>query len=103
MMQDKSLVVLLLDRDGSASPLAHALRRGGHRLVTTTGLDTAVVVLGSLLPDVVVVRAGSREEDADHAVRARLASVSPSVPIRFIEVPEQLDEALDVPVVPGFN
>jgi hypothetical protein len=90
----RSLVILLLDADGKASLIAGAARRAGHRPVIATGLDTALVVLGSLLPDVVVVR--SRSDEEDRIAEARLKAASPDVPIRFVEAPAALPDALDV-------
>jgi hypothetical protein len=96
---ERSLVILLLDRDGQRSPIAAAVRHQGHRLVIATGLDTAQVVLGSLMPDVMVVRSVSPEHDRQ--MLARLESIAPDVPVRILEAPAGLDEALEAPT--GLN
>jgi len=92
---ERSLVILLLDRDGQRSPIATAVRHQGHRLVIATGIETAQVVLGSLMPDVVVVRSVSPEQDRQ--TLARLENIAPEVPVRVIEAPAGLDEALEAP------
>lgn len=93
---ERSLVILLLDRDGQRSPIATAVRANGHRLVVATGLDTAEVVLGSLVPDVVIVRSTSAEQDRQ--TMSRLTQIAPEVPVRMLEAPAGLDEALEAPM-----
>jgi hypothetical protein len=87
-----ALMVLLLDADGQRSALAEAIRAAGHRCVIATGIDTALVVLGSLLPDMVLVRAQSPA--LDRKVAARLTAEAPQVPTRFVEAPAGLPGAL---------
>jgi two-component system nitrogen regulation response regulator GlnG len=92
-MDSRSLVILLVDPDGQRSLIAAAVRRQGHRVVIATGVDTAQIVLGSLLPDVAVVRAQSPERDRDTV--ARLETIAPEVPVRVLEAPAGLDDALE--------
>jgi CheY-like chemotaxis protein len=78
----EGMVVLVLDSDGTRSAIAEAVRRLGHRVVTTTGLETAVMVLGSLVPDLVLVR--SIDEATDTRAVARLTNASPATPVRAV-------------------
>jgi len=80
---ERSLIILLVDDEGRRSPIYTAASRAGHRPVVATGVDTAVVVLGGLRPDVVIVRAGSPERDRQ--VVARLSQVTPDIPIRVVD------------------
>jgi DNA-binding NtrC family response regulator len=93
MSEFRSLVILLLDPDGQRSPLGSAVRRAGHRLVIATGIETAEIVLGTLTPDVVMVRALT--PDRDRANLARLERMAPEVPVRIIDAPGAVDEAYD--------
>jgi len=95
----RSLIILLLDAEGQRSPIYAAARRAGHRPVVATGIDTALVVLGSLVPEVVVVR--STVPDRDRRAYEQLCSCAPGVPIRLISPERALSEALagtDVPL-----
>jgi hypothetical protein len=90
---DRSLVVLLLDATGQSSTLADAVRAAGHRVITATGLDTAVVVLHSLEPDLIIAR--SEGEAKDQRTAARFQEASPAIPVRFVQAPgDGLDDAL---------
>jgi hypothetical protein len=89
---ERALVILLLDPEGQESAIALAARRLGHRVVTATGTETALVVLGSLVPDVVVVRAVAAERDREAA--ARLSSAAPEVAVRIVDAPAALAGAL---------
>jgi len=97
-----SIVVLLLDRDGQGSPIGEAVGRAGHRVVTATGVATAEIVLGSLLPDVVLVRATSPE--IDRAVAARLEAIAPDIPVRVIHL-DRGDDPVDavIEAIPPAN
>ncbi len=102
MINQRSLVVLLLDPDGQSSQIAEAVRRAGHRLVIATGMDTAEIVLASLMPDVVVVR--SMSGDHDRMALARLERMAPEVPVRIITdsgLAASVDDALDA--APALN
>ncbi len=88
----RSLIILLLDPDGQRSPIYGAARRAGHRPVVATGIDTATIVLGSLVPDVVVVR--STTPDRDREWIARLAACAVDVPIRLVSTDGALADAL---------
>jgi DNA-binding NtrC family response regulator len=89
----RSLIIVLVDPEGQRSPIYAAARRAGHRPVVVTGVDTAIVVLGSLVADVVVVRSLSAERD--RAVVERLSASAPEVPIRLLTADGALAEALD--------
>ncbi len=89
----RSLVIVLVDPDGQRSPIYAAARRAGHRPVVVTGVDTAVVILGSLVADVVVIRSTTAERDR-FAV-ARISAGAPEVPIRLLSADGALAEALD--------
>lgn len=95
---DRSLTLLLLDPEGPRSPIYAAARRAGHRPVVATGLDTAVMVLGGLVPDVVVVRSTTMERDREAI--ARLGACAPEVPLRLLSPEGTLTEALEAAAVP---
>jgi hypothetical protein len=96
--QAEPLVILLVDPEGQGSPIAVAALRAGHRLVVATGLDTAVAVLTSFAPDVVVVRQSTPEHDR-RAV-ARLSECAPEAPIRLVDAAGALEGALGGASVP---
>jgi Uma2 family endonuclease len=96
--RDRSLIILLLDAEGQGSAIYAAARRAGHHPVLATGIDTAVLVLGTMVPDVIVVRSTSAQGDRDAI--ARFAAVAPDVPIRLLSPEGTLDSALDAPGVP---
>src|SRR5436305_784559 len=89
----QSLVILLLDPDGQRSPIGAVVRNAGHRLVIATGIETAEIVLGTLVPDVIMVRSVSQERD--RAALARLEAFAPEVPVRVIDAPGAVGEAFD--------
>jgi DNA-binding response OmpR family regulator len=90
--RDQALVILVIDEGGAASTTAEAVRAAGHHVLTATGIDTAMVVLGSLLPDLVLVRSGSPERNRQVAVRLRQGA--PQVPVRFLDAATGLDTVL---------
>lgn len=90
---DRVLIVALLDPDGQRSAIARAARRLGHRVVTATGVETALIVLGSLVPDLVIVRSVS--PDWDREALARIAAAAPELPVRLVDAPAALQGALD--------
>ena len=79
---DGSMVVLVLDPDGQRSAVAAAVRRAGHRVVTATGLESAMIVLSGLTPDLVLVRSVGPTED--HRAITRLTNVARAIPIRAV-------------------
>jgi hypothetical protein len=79
------LIILLLDEDGAESQIAEAVRRAGHRLVTTTGIDTAIVAAGSLMPDLILIRSVSPARD--HDATQRLVAIAPEASIRVVSAP----------------
>jgi hypothetical protein len=89
---ERSLVILLLDPAGPGSAIAMAARRLGHRVVTATGIETALVVLGSLVPDVVVVVAQSPERDRE--TLKRIIGTTHEVSVRVVDAPDRLAAAL---------
>ena len=89
----RSLIIVLVDPEGQRSPIYAAARRAGHRPVVVTGVDTALVILGSLVADVVVVRSLSGERD--RAAVARITASAPEVPIRLLAADGALAEALE--------
>jgi hypothetical protein len=95
---DRSLIILLLDAEGSKSPIYAAARRAGHSSVLATGIDTAILVLGTMVPDVMVVRSTTMERDRDAI--ARLAACAPDVPIRLLSPDRTLTDALEDAAVP---
>jgi hypothetical protein len=80
---ETGLTVLILDVDGPDSRLAQVLRETGHRVVTAMGLETALVVLGGLTPDLILVR--SSDPAADEQALARLQQAAPDVPARLAD------------------
>jgi len=89
----RSLIIVLIDPEGQRSPIYVAARRAGHRPVVVTGVDTAIVILGSLVADVVVIRSLSAERDRSAA--SRIAAAAPEMPIRLLAADGALAEALD--------
>jgi hypothetical protein len=96
MSVDRSLVVLLLDGDGQRSALADAVRRAGHRVVTAQGLETALVVLSGLVPDLILVRRVSPE--ADRQAASRIHRAAPGIDTRFVET-NSIAAALEPPAL----
>ncbi len=90
-----SLVVLVVDADGAGSPLADACRTAGHHVMTATGIETALCVIGGVMPDMVLVRARDAAEDRD--ALAKLQASYPEVPSRLVEVPARFAYAADSP------
>src|SRR5262249_50872945 len=89
---ERSLVILMLDPEGQRSAIALAARRLGHLVVTATGTETALVVLCSLVPDVVIVRAAGADKDREAS--ARLAEAAPQVAVGVAAAPAALAGAL---------
>src|SRR5262249_39360343 len=83
---ERSLVILLLDPEGQHTAIASAAPRRGHRVVP------ALIVLGSLVPDVVVV--ASQTADRDRQALARLQTTAPEVSVRVVDKPDGLATAL---------
>jgi response regulator RpfG family c-di-GMP phosphodiesterase len=96
MSLERSLVVLLLDGDGQRSSLAQAVRSAGHRVVTAQGIDTALVVLAGLVPDLILVRRVSPE--SDRQVAARIHHAAPGIATRFVEI-TSITSALEPPAL----
>src|SRR5262249_39389520 len=88
---ERTLVIVVLDPEGQQSAIALSARRHGHRVVTATGMETALLVLGSLVPDVVIVRSSAAEREAV----ARLSAAAPRVAIRVVDAEASLASALD--------
>ncbi len=78
---ETALTVLILDTDGPDSALARVLRAAGHRVVTAMGLETALVVLAGLLPDLILIRA--IDPASDEAALTRIQQAAPDVPVRL--------------------
>jgi asparagine synthase (glutamine-hydrolysing) len=89
-----SLVILLLDPDEERSPLSAAARRAGHRLVVAGSVEAAELVLASLMPDVILVRAQSPE--SDRVALARLEHIAPEVPVRVLDAPDAFESVPSV-------
>lgn len=82
----ESLVVLVVDEAGAGSPLADACRRAGHHVMTATGVDTAIAVVGGLTPDLVLIRSVDNDL-ADRNALTTIQSHHPEVPIRVVSTP----------------
>jgi hypothetical protein len=81
-MDDQSLVVLVIDPDGPGSRIAEIARNSGHSVMTAMGIDTAIVVMSGLTPDLVLVRSTSAASDVQ--TLAVLAAACPTVPVRVV-------------------
>lgn len=88
-----SLLIVLLDPAGQQSAVAAAARRLGHEVVIATGIDTALVLLGTMRPDAIVVCASTSPHDRE--VVAQLAHTCPDIPVRIIDAPTALETALE--------
>ena len=53
----------------------------------------ALVVLGTLVPDLVIVRSSTTQRDRDTITR--LAKSAPEIPIRLIDAPAALEATLE--------
>jgi hypothetical protein len=80
---EDSLVILVIDPDGAGSRIAEIARAKGHSVMTAMGIETAIVVIGGLTPDLVLVRSASPIENVQ--TLAALAAACPSVPTRIVK------------------
>lgn len=86
------LVALLVDPERGRSPLGHAVRGAGHRLITAAGAADAVAVLAGLCPDLVLLRATA--PGVDRVVLARLRDAAPGLSLRVVATPLDVAAAL---------